>query len=163
MIELFIHWYPIYFLYLWISLCLYICCIVVSNSLQTDFKTKIFGSLSSDIQLRSKAIHPHVVGEGRSQESPCGFPVRQKQVLIKPVLCGWPAPSRPRNCPTAAGRQHPRDSPSALPLRTISPGPNPSGGRRWLASLRGRGQWMTLRFNWIKNSHLTFFSQAQHC
>lgn len=130
---------------------------VVSYSLQTDFNTKIFGSVSSDIQLCPKAVHPHVVGEGRSQESPCGFPVCQKQVLIQPVLRGWPAPSRPRNCPTAAGRQHPRDPPSALPLRTISPGPTPSWGRRWLASPRGRGQWMTLRFNWIKNSHLNFF------
>lgn len=100
---------------------------------------KLFQSVSSDIQLRPKTVHPHVMGEGRGQESPCGFPVRQKQVLIQPVLRGWPAPSRPRNRPTAAGRQHPRDPPSALPLRTISPGPTPSRGRCWLASPRSYG------------------------
>lgn len=143
--------------------CVYV--YVVSHSQQWYFDTKkLFRSVSSDIQLRPKTLHPHVVGEGRGQESPCGFPVRQKQVLIQPVLRGWPAPSRPRNRPTAAGRQHPRDPPSALPLRTISPGPTPSRGRRWLASPMGYGQWMTLRFDWIKNSHLTFFfPQAQHC
>lgn len=113
---------------------------VVSHSQQLDFDTKkLFRSVSSDIQLRPKTIHPHVVGEGRGQESSCGFPVRQKQVLIEPVLRGWPSPSRPRNRPTAAGRQHPRDPPSALPLRTISPGPTPSRGRCWLASPRGYG------------------------
>lgn len=118
--------------------CVYV--YVVSHSQQWDFDTnKLFQSVSSDIQLRPKTIHPHVVGEGRGQESPCGFPVRQKQVLIQPVLRGWPAPSRPRNRPTAAGRQHPRDPSSALPLRTISPGPTPSRGRCWLASPRGYG------------------------